>query len=123
MALSIDDGPDPRYTPPILKTLKDKGARATFFVVGSQAEKHPDIITEIDLQGHGLANHTWTHPQMTKIESGQLKAEVSATNLLISKLTGKQNEYFRPPRGELDQQAAAVLNRAGYTIYHVAGGH
>lgn len=116
VALSFDDGPDPRYTLPILKTLEENGARATFFVVGSEAEKNPDIVRDIDRQGHEVANHTWTHPDMAGVSVSQVMAEVHATNLLINRLTGKQNNYFRPPRGVLTPEAEVELTRAGYKI-------
>lgn len=116
VALSFDDGPDPLYTIPILEILKERGAKATFFVVGSQAEKYPEIVVEIDRQGHELANHTWSHPDMEKTANNQLMAEVQSTNLLIHKLTNKENGFFRPPRGKLGPGSGAELIRAGYTI-------
>jgi len=116
VALSFDDGPDSRFTPEVLKILESYGVKATFFVVGSQAEKKPGLALEIDRQGHELANHTWTHPQMKELDPGQLLSEVASTNLLINRLTGKQNNYFRPPRGELTPGDQADLQRLGFTI-------
>lgn len=114
VALSFDDGPDPRYTLPILKILNEKGARATFYVVGSEAQKYPDIIRDIASQGHEVSNHTWSHPEMDQTPSGQVMSEVKATNLLIEKLTGRQNIYFRPPKGILPSHTKERLEQAGF---------
>lgn len=109
VALSFDDGPEPAYTLPVLQTLADKGARATFFVVGSQAAKHPDIIREMSRQGHEVANHTWSHPDMNSVTTGELLGEFKATNQLIEGLTGKKNIYFRPPKGIIRPEGRKAL--------------
>lgn len=114
VALSFDDGPDPRYTLPIIKTLNDRGVKATFFVVGSQAEKHPDIISDMVRHGHEIGNHTWSHPEMDIIQLNALISEVKDTNELISQHTGQQITYFRPPKGVLTSDAREELGRMGF---------
>jgi len=114
VALSFDDGPEPAYTLPALQTLAEKGARATFFVVGSQAAKYPDIIREMTRQGHEVANHTWSHPDMVRITAGELLGEVKVTNQLIEGLTGNKNIYFRPPKGIISPEGRKALFREGY---------
>jgi len=61
VALTFDDGPDPRWTPRILEMLRQYHARATFFVIGSQAAQHPDLLRRMHAEGHEVANHTYTH--------------------------------------------------------------
>ncbi|HBV99029.1 MAG: hypothetical protein JL50_18725 [Peptococcaceae bacterium BICA1-7] len=116
VALSFDDGPEPSYTLPALHTLAQKGARATFFVVGSQAAKHPDIILEMTRQGHEVANHTWSHPDMNEVTTGELVNEVKATNQLIEGLTGDKNIYFRPPKGIIGPEGRKALFGEGCQI-------
>lgn len=116
VALSFDDGPDPRFTPSVLEILEQYGVRATFFVVGSEAQKHPEILAMINRQGHELANHTWTHPHMAEISAGELMAEVESTNQLINGLTGGENNFFRPPRGQLTKEQGSELEKAGYIV-------
>jgi len=114
VALSFDDGPDPKYTVPILNILSDNNARATFFVVGSAAEKHPEIVFDIIKNGHEVANHTWSHPEMNNISNDQLMAEVNSTNTLINRLTGNQNTFFRPPKGIIKPESFKMLSDAGF---------
>lgn len=114
VALSFDDGPAPRYTLPVLKILNDKGVKATFFVVGTEAEKYPEIIADITLQGHEISNHTWSHPEMDLIALDKLIFEVEETNRLINELTGKQNNFFRPPKGVITAEARKELGKAGF---------
>ncbi|MBF0514982.1 MAG: glycosyltransferase, partial [Desulfovibrionaceae bacterium] len=100
IALSFDDGPDPRYTPAILDELKKAGARATFFVIGAQAEKYPELLRRIYAEGHDIGNHTYTHPNIAEISLTQLRLEVAATERLLETLIDRQSHLFRSPYGE-----------------------
>lgn len=115
IALSFDDGPDPQYTVPILKTLSEKDARATFFVVGDNASRYPDIIHQMVRQGNEVANHTWSHPEMDTVPPTELISQVDTTSRLINELTGKDNHFFRPPKGVLNDDSKELLAKAGYT--------
>ena len=64
LALTFDDGPDPEWTPQILDILKAKGVKATFFVIGANAESNPDLVQRIVAEGHEVGNHTFTHPNL-----------------------------------------------------------
>lgn len=99
--LTIDDGPDPASTPAVLKLLRDHGARATFFVVGAQVQKFPELARQIAAEGHTIGNHTQTHPSNdfwcatpTRIAS-EIDGCVAA--LLLANVPFER--YFRPPVG------------------------
>lgn len=97
VALTFDDGPDDRFTPDILDILKAKGAPATFFVVGENAQRFPDLVKEEYDNGNLVGNHTYTHPNISNISLAQLKIELSATERLIETITGHQTVLFRAP--------------------------
>lgn len=97
VALTFDDGPDPEWTPAILDILKARGIKATFFVVGSEAERYPEIIQRIVAEGHEIGNHTFTHPNLAEAPASLIKLELNATQRLIESLTGRSTTLFRPP--------------------------
>ena len=97
VALTFDDGPDPEWTPAILDILKARGVKATFFVVGSEAERHPEIIRRIVAEGHEIGNHTFTHPNLAEAPPALVRLELNATERLIESLTGRSTTLFRPP--------------------------
>ncbi len=97
IALTFDDGPDPKYTPEILKILKDKNVPATFFIVGENAQKNPGLLKQEFADGHEIGNHTYTHPNVTLVSNSQLGLELTATQRLFESLLGRQSLLFRPP--------------------------
>ncbi len=97
VALTFDDGPDPTWTPKILKILKDKGVPATFMVLGSQVQQYPDLLERIAADGHEIGNHTYTHQNVAMESDEQIDLELNATTRLIEAVTGHSTAYFRPP--------------------------
>ena len=97
LALTFDDGPDPIWTPQILAILAKYGIRATFFVIGDQAERYPQIVREEFAAGHLLGNHTYFHPHLNEVSDSRLKWEINATQRLIQALTGHSTTLFRSP--------------------------
>jgi len=97
VSLTFDDGPDPEWTPQILDILKQKGVKATFFVVGSNAQENPDLVRRIVAEGHVLGNHTFTHPNLAELPNGLVKLEINANQRLIEALTGRSMTLFRAP--------------------------
>src|SRR5690606_23326586 len=83
IALTFDDGPSRKFTPKILRILREKNAKATFFVVGANAALEPDILREIYADGHDIGNHTFTHPDLTAAPAAQLDLELNATQRVI----------------------------------------
>ncbi len=97
LALTFDDGPDPEYTPAILDILKQKNVKATFFIIGANAEAHPALIQRIINEGHEVGNHTFTHPNLAETAPEADKIEYNATQRLFEALTGRRMVLFRPP--------------------------
>lgn len=97
VAITFDDGPDPKWTPKILDILKERGVSAAFFVVGHQVEKHPEILRRIVDEGHEVGIHTYTHPDLSKVSEDRAKLEINATRCLIESVTGRKTIFFRPP--------------------------
>jgi len=97
VALTFDDGPDPRWTPKILDILKAKHAPATFFVIGQNMQKHPEIVQREVAEGHDVGGHSWTHPNIGETPLPQVQVELNATQRLFEVLTGRSMRLFRPP--------------------------
>ena len=97
VALTFDDGPDPKWTPKILEILKQKKAPAAFFILGSQAQHYPDLLERIIQEGHEVGNHSYTHQNLAETGDQQIELELNATTRLIEALTGRSTAYFRPP--------------------------
>ncbi|MBX9743114.1 MAG: polysaccharide deacetylase family protein [Chthoniobacterales bacterium] len=97
VTLTFDDGPDPKWTPLILKILQQKKVPATFFVVGSQVQQFPDLLQRIQKTGNEIGNHTYTHPNLGEISEEQIYLELNATTRLIESITGHSTSLFRPP--------------------------
>lgn len=97
VALTFDDGPDPRWTPKILDLLKQEGAKASFFLVGGKMETHPELVRRIVREGHEVGIHTYTHPNIALISEERAFLELNATQLLFQSITGRSTVFFRPP--------------------------
>lgn len=99
IALTFDDGPDPEYTPELLDLLKRHGAKGTFFVVGENADKHPDIIARIHEEGHVLAIHNYVHKSNWLMRPRTVRNQIQRTSDAIERITGVKPKYYRPPWG------------------------
>ncbi|MFC5449752.1 polysaccharide deacetylase family protein [Paenibacillus aestuarii] len=114
IALTFDDGPDPRHTPLILDLLKQFGAKATFFVVGKQVAKYPELAQRIVAEGHDIGNHTYHHPNLAQLSPSQIYQELLDTEQLIQRTTGKKTRIFRPPYLSKNNQVLQIVNELGY---------
>lgn len=110
IALTFDDGPHPVYTPEMLDLLKEKDVKATFFLLGEQVEKYPDIVKRMNEEGHLIGNHSYKHEQLSKLSSVQACSQVNRTNELIYSITGKYPEYLRPPFGDWKDDLDCEVN-------------
>ena len=97
VAITFDDGPDPRWTPKILDILKAANVKATFFLVGVNAEHHPALVRRIVDEGHEIGNHTYYHPNLALCWPEHIRLELNATQLLLETITGRATTLFRPP--------------------------
>lgn len=110
VALTFDDGPDPQYTPMLLDGLKERDVKATFFVMGKQAEKYPELIKRMEEEGHLIGNHTYSHMQLKKSNREQFKEELKKTSEIVETITGNPVQYVRPPYGAWDKTFEKELN-------------
>ncbi len=97
VTLTFDDGPDPKWTPQVLDILKQRGIKATFFLVGLNAESYPGLVRRIVEEGHEIGNHTYTHANLATMSDVQIELELNATQLLIESITGRSTALCRPP--------------------------
>ncbi|WP_219836068.1 polysaccharide deacetylase family protein [Paenibacillus sp. R14(2021)] len=99
IALTFDDGPDPVYTPRVLDLLKRYDAKATFFVVGVHAERHPELLKRMHDEGHVIGIHNYVHKSNWLMRPSTVKKQIHRTSEIIRKATGSRSAYYRPPWG------------------------
>src|SRR3954466_14278712 len=97
VALTFDDGPDPKWTPKVLDILKAENVKAAFFLVGARAEEYPNLVRGIVAEGHEIGNHTYYHPNLALAWPEHVRVELNATQLLLETITGRSTTLFRPP--------------------------
>ncbi len=99
VALTFDDGPDAVYTPKLLDGLEERKVKATFFLLGKQAERYPDIVKRIHEEGHLVGTHSYEHVNLCTVSEKEAIRQVLKTNELIQELTDEYPQYIRPPYG------------------------
>jgi cellulose synthase/poly-beta-1,6-N-acetylglucosamine synthase-like glycosyltransferase/peptidoglycan/xylan/chitin deacetylase (PgdA/CDA1 family)/spore germination protein YaaH len=126
IALTFDDGPDPRWTPAILDILKRENVAATFFIIGKNGQAYPDLMRRIVNDGHEIGNHTFTHPNVGEIPLRVTELELNATQRLIESVVGRSTVLFRPPYfgdAEADKpqevEPAILAQQLGYIMVGV----
>ena len=117
VALTFDDGPHPEYTPRILDLLAEQNSRATFFVVGERAVRHPDVVRRIVLEGHALGTHSMSHPNMREVSPRRAIAEVRAGRTAVEQIVGTSIPLFRPPMGRLTTATAALVHNRTWSTW------
>ena len=115
IALTFDDGPWEKSTSQVLDLLKKNKIQATFFVVGRQAERYPQLLKQIVSDGHALGNHTWSH-QYHMFNQATAAHEIDKTAELVYKTTGVKTTLFRPPGGFLNNGLAAYAHQKKYAV-------
>lgn len=111
VALTFDDGPSPTVTPLILKTLDKYGAKGTFFMIGNEVQAHPEIAKQVVEAGHEVANHSYNHPDLTKLGYAAMEKELNLARDKIEQVTGVRPTLIRPPSGAYNNQ---LLNYANH---------
>lgn len=107
IAMTFDDGPEPERTPRLLDMLKERGIKATFYVVGKNAAEYPDILKRMAAEGHEIGNHSWSHPTLTKLSAAGVASQLNQTSDAIEQAIGKRPTTMRPPYGATN----TALNR------------
>ncbi|WP_235842033.1 polysaccharide deacetylase family protein [Neobacillus fumarioli] len=109
VALTFDDGPDDVWTPQILNTLRQLNVKGTFMCVGQRIQQNPHVLQRIVREGHVAGNHTWSHPNLTKIPTNEVRRQVEATANEILRIAGVKPVLFRPPYGALNVEVIREL--------------
>jgi peptidoglycan-N-acetylglucosamine deacetylase len=113
LALTFDDGPNAEFTPPILALLAEAGIPATFFVLGAEVEKQPELAAAMVAAGHELGNHTYAHANLDRVSWRRAFDELRRTDRLLRSVDPGFRGMFRPPRGRLGAAGAAYAVRHG----------
>src|SRR5436309_10221795 len=101
IAMTFDDGPSATLTPKLLDLLAARHLKATFFVVGQNAADHPDILKRAVREGHEIANHSWSHPNLGKMSDDAVRRELQKTDDAITAAIGTRQTLMRPPYGSI----------------------
>lgn len=114
--LTFDDGPHPDHTPALLDLLAEHGAKASFFLVGREVERHDALARRIASEGHTLGNHSYSHPRFEALTLDEQLEEIERTQRLLTGIDGRSRHAFRPPRGVLTGAMLASLVRRRHRI-------
>ena len=113
-ALTFDDGPSIN-TPHLLDMLEEYGIPATFFMLGSQAERHPDIVKRVIAEGHEVGNHSYSHPNLRVVSLARKEEELRRTDTILRNL-GASPQFMRPPYGSYDASTEKVAASLGLSL-------
>lgn len=116
VALTFDDGPDTRFTPKVLDALKASQVKATFFVLGAQANAHPDIIRRIVKEGHVIGNHSYSHANLPKLTVDKFQSQIISTESVLQGLIGYAPKLIRPPYGAINEEQVRWIADHHYLI-------
>ena len=112
VALTFDDGPGP-YTSALIHTLLGAGAPATFFMIGEHVDTFPGLARQVGAAGFEIGNHSYSHPDLTRLSSAEVDAQLARTNLAILRATGHRPTLLRPPYGARDRRVDRIAARSG----------
>jgi peptidoglycan/xylan/chitin deacetylase (PgdA/CDA1 family) len=119
VALTFDDGPNPIYTPEVLRTLTHMHAQASFFVIGALAAKHPELVRQELRAGMTVGDHSWSHPMdpvLSDLPRGRIRREIGKTKRLLTKLGVPKETLFRPPEGSHSGEVIPIARRLGCRV-------
>lgn len=121
IALTFDDGPG-KYADKLLDTFKKYNAKATFFLEGQYVRSRPAFAKRMVTEGHEIGNHSYSHPHLRELSEDQIRDELTKTQDLVKKVTGKYPTTIRPPYGLFDQRVAAIAAEMNMPIVLWNGG-
>lgn len=114
VALTVDDGPHGKVTPELLRLLQEKGVKATFFMLGANVEKHPEIVKQVIDNGHEIACHSYSHKRLNTLTTVELNQEFEQFEALLQNLSVPKPVFFRPPDGAYNDAVVALAYQRGY---------
>lgn len=117
IAMTFDDGPSQKLTPKLLDLLAARHIKATFFVIGANVVEYPEIVARAAREGHEIANHSWSHPNLGKMSDDSVRSQLRRTDDAIKSAIGKRPTLLRPPYGSITQrQKRWIHDEFGYEI-------
>lgn len=117
IAMTFDDGPSAALTPKLLDLLAAHHIKATFFVIGENVAEHPDIVARAAREGHEIANHSWSHPNLAKMSDEGVRRQLWQTDEAIKSATGTRPTLLRPPYGSItEREKRWIHDEFGYQI-------
>ena len=111
VAMTFDDGPHPTYTPALLDILKARRIRATFYVIGRNVARYPDIVKRMVDEGHEIGNHSWQHPFLSQLGSAAVLRELDRTSEAVFRAVQRMPVTMRPPYGALTKSQRAMIHK------------
>jgi peptidoglycan/xylan/chitin deacetylase (PgdA/CDA1 family) len=127
LVLSFEAGGDPAVAGQMLDVLRREQVRASIFLLGNWAEAHPELVRRMAADGHQFGNHSYSHPDLTRLEADQIREELAATDALVKKICGQSAiPWLRPPYGAVNERLRHVAAEAGYRLIlrdALDGGH
>ncbi|MDQ2868101.1 MAG: polysaccharide deacetylase family protein [Verrucomicrobiota bacterium] len=117
IAMTFDDGPSEKLTPRLLDLLAQHHIKATFFVIGENAARYPDILKRAVREGHEIGNHSWSHPNLARMSEDAVRSQIKRTEDAIVSATGIRPTLLRPPYGSLTaHEKHFIHDELGYEI-------
>lgn len=110
VALTFDDGPHPTHTPMLLDILARYNVKATFYVIGQNVRRYPEILHRMVAEGHEVGNHTWTHPTLSRLGNGSFLREIDRTQEIVWRTVGALPATMRPPYGAITSRQSHMLH-------------
>lgn len=116
LALTFDDGPNPKWTPRLLDVLAKHGVKATFFMLGGRAKAEPELVRRVAAEGHLIGNHSWDHPNLAVTAASKVREELAGTSDTLEQIMGESVRYFRPPFGARRPAVFRIARELGLSV-------
>ena len=116
IAITFDDGPNPIFTAQVLEIFREAEGKATFFMIGEQMDKHPEMVKKVVEQGHEIGNHTYTHPKLSQLSLAECLDEIERAEKLLEELVGQKPVVFRPPYLDYNQDTILIMQQKDYPM-------
>ena len=116
LALTFDDGPNPKWTPRLLDVLGEHGVKATFFMLGGRAQAEPELVRRVAAEGHLIGNHSWSHLNLALSAANKVREELARTSDALQQITGERVRFIRPPFGARRPAVFRIARELGLRV-------